>query len=657
MATNGQTTEAFQEQIARMQDRIAELERENATLEAAWRKRDNLLRFVVKHTPNALAVFDKDLHYMLVSDRYLQDYGLGDQDIIGQHHYAVFPEMPDRWKAVHQRCLSGATEESGEDSFVREDGSTTYNRWACLPWYDSSGHVGGLTVFTEVMTEHKQAEQQLRLAQAALDQSADGMHWMRRDGFHTYVNDTVCRTLGYSQEEFLQMRVADIDPNFPPEAWEPTWNRVKESGSLNFETMHSRKDGTDIPVEVTATYLEFDGQEYICAISRDITERKQAETELLAFQTLVENAPDAIGVTDMQGMLVYINPAFRTQFGLTDDAPALSIPDIVVPEQREQHIAEAVRATQATGTWKGEVTYQRIDGTPFPSHISAFLIPDVNGKPSGMGAIIRDITERKQQEEDLMIFKTLVENAPDAISVADSEGIMFYGNNAYLSLFGYDDIRGEHITTFYSPEEYDRLPVLMQELSETGITQGSLYFRRRNDSTFLGQYSVFALREADNQVRITIAIIRDLTEQMQAEAERAALQQQVIEAQREALRELSTPLIPITDQVVIMPLIGTIDSNRAQLVMESLLEGVAANRARLAIIDITGVSVVDTQVAQALVSAAQAVKLLGAQVMLTGIQPQIAQTLVHLGVDLSGIITRGSLQSGIAAALREGVAR
>jgi anti-anti-sigma regulatory factor len=101
-----------------------------------------------------------------------------------------------------------------------------------------------------------------------------------------------------------------------------------------------------------------------------------------------------------------------------------------------------------------------------------------------------------------------------------------------------------------------------------------------------------------------------------------------------------------------MPLLGTIDSQRAQMVMETLLEGVAQNQATLAILDITGVPVVDTQVAQALVSAARAVRLLGAQVMLTGIQPQIAQTLVHLGVDLGGISTRGSLQSGILDALR-----
>jgi rsbT co-antagonist protein RsbR len=145
----------------------------------------------------------------------------------------------------------------------------------------------------------------------------------------------------------------------------------------------------------------------------------------------------------------------------------------------------------------------------------------------------------------------------------------------------------------------------------------------------------------------------DVTEQVEMQAERERMQEERIASQQAALRELSTPLIPISENVVIMPLIGTIDSQRAQLVMETLLEGVAHYQAEIALLDITGVQTVDTQVADALIRAAQAVKLLGAQVMLTGIQPQIAQMLVHLGVDLSAIDTRGSLQAGIAAVLNQ----
>jgi rsbT co-antagonist protein RsbR len=100
-----------------------------------------------------------------------------------------------------------------------------------------------------------------------------------------------------------------------------------------------------------------------------------------------------------------------------------------------------------------------------------------------------------------------------------------------------------------------------------------------------------------------------------------------------------------------MPLIGTIDTGRAQQVLEALLEGIAEHQAETAILDITGVPLVDTQVAQSLIGAARAVRLLGARVVLTGIGPTIAQTLVHLGVDMREIITYSSLQSGVASVL------
>lgn len=165
--------------------------------------------------------------------------------------------------------------------------------------------------------------------------------------------------------------------------------------------------------------------------------------------------------------------------------------------------------------------------------------------------------------------------------------------------------------------------------------------------------SKIPLLDTDGAVIGILGIYADITAQKQIETERARLQEQIIHAQQAALAELSTPLIPISDDVVVMPLIGMLDSRRAQQVMETVLEGIAMSHAHVAIIDITGVAVVDTQVANALMRAAQAVKLLGAQVILTGIRPEVAQTLVGLGVDLNGIVTQASLQSGIAFAMSQ----
>jgi anti-anti-sigma factor len=131
----------------------------------------------------------------------------------------------------------------------------------------------------------------------------------------------------------------------------------------------------------------------------------------------------------------------------------------------------------------------------------------------------------------------------------------------------------------------------------------------------------------------------------------ARVHDEVIHSQAATLQEISSPLIPISDTVMVMPLIGAIDERRAQHIMESLLEGISLNGTRLVILDITGVPLVDTQVANVLIQAAQAVKLLGAQVMLTGMRPEVAQALVGLGIGLDGIMTRSTVQNGIAYAL------
>ncbi len=146
-----------------------------------------------------------------------------------------------------------------------------------------------------------------------------------------------------------------------------------------------------------------------------------------------------------------------------------------------------------------------------------------------------------------------------------------------------------------------------------------------------------------------ILVCRDVTERKQHEQvlQDSLRQQELLRAQEAALMEMSTPLIPITEDIVVMPLIGHLDPSRARQVMETLLQGVERARARVAILDITGVANVDTSVADALIQAARAVKLLGARVLLTGIRPEVADTLVNLGVDLTGIVTRGTLQDGI----------
>jgi PAS domain S-box-containing protein len=130
--------------------------------EEVVKQSEEQVRHFVQHVPAAVAMFDRDMRYLIYSPRWLTDYKLGDQNLVGRSHYEVFPEIPERWKEVHRRCLAGAVEVHDDDSFVRTNGSTELLRWEVRPWRNARNDISGIIMFTEVITERKRAEEEHR---------------------------------------------------------------------------------------------------------------------------------------------------------------------------------------------------------------------------------------------------------------------------------------------------------------------------------------------------------------------------------------------------------------------------------------------------------------------------------------------------------------
>jgi PAS domain S-box-containing protein len=239
--------------------------------------------------------------------------------------------------------------------------------------------------------------------------------------------------------------------------------------------------------------------------------------------------------------------------------------------------------------------------------------------------------------------QAVVDNAVDGIITIAEDGRIDSINPAAARIFGYaaGELDGKPFELLVSAP-HDR------EYRVVGVGR-EVIGRRKDGTAFPLELAIGEMRLADQHHFIGIA--HDLTERKREAEERARLQERIIQAQAAALAELSTPVIPISDHILVMPLIGAIDSDRARQVLEALLHGIERSRAQVAILDITGVPLVDTQVAKSLLVAAQAVRLLGARVVLTGIRPEVAQTLVGLGVDLGDIVTHSTLQNGIAYAM------
>ncbi len=280
--------------------------------------------------------------------------------------------------------------------------------------------------------------------------------------------------------------------------------------------------------------------------------------------------------------------------------------------------------------------------------------PTVEALQRQVAALQSRVAELEQHEQGLQVFKQTIDKAPDGVVVTTITGQLTYANTAWIRMSAYaDGGLGKTLSDIVVEDEREKLPMAIQQVMSQGFWRGEWNYLRADGATFPVQISAFVIRDDQGQPQAITAMVRDLSQQRQAEEERLALQEQVIDAQRAALREVSTPLIPLADDVVVMPLVGAIDSARAQQIMEVLLEGIAEYQADTVLLDISGVRVVDTQVADALLRAARAVQLLGAQIILTGISADVAQTIVHLGADMGRIMTRANLQEGLRYALEE----
>ncbi len=247
----------------------------------------------------------------------------------------------------------------------------------------------------------------------------------------------------------------------------------------------------------------------------------------------------------------------------------------------------------------------------------------------------------------------LLDLAHDAIRVRRLDGTTIYWNNGAERMFGFtrEQAVGHDIRALLHTVADHDLHAVERQMLTTGYWEGELTHRRRDGETIIVSSRWVLRRDPQGQPDAVLEIDTDITARKQTAEAETRRQQEIIRAQALAIEELSTPLIPITDEILVMPLIGMMDSARVQQVMHSLLSGLSASRGKFAILDITGVPVVDTAVANAILKAAHAARLLGTEVILTGIRPEVAQTLVHIEANLSNITTCGTLQSGISYAL------
>jgi len=419
--------------------------------EEALRESEERLQLFIEHAPAALAMFDREMRYLAVSQRWIADYSLGDQEILGRSHYEIFPEIPERWKEVHRRGLNGEVIKTDQDDFERIHGSVQWLRWEVRPWNTIDGAIGGIVIFTEDVTARIQAEGSLReseekyrlifenvmngfaLHEIVLNEEGQPVNYIFRE-----VNDAFEQLTGLKRENILGKKATEVIPGIEndPADW------IGKYGEVTLTDKEARFEQHVEAIDKWYSVLAFRAREgQFATIFEDITDRKQFEAELrrridelsALYQTIidiisVQELPDLLNTIVMRA----VDLLDCTSGGLYLCNPELERARCVVSYNTPDDYTGTVLAygegaagiVAATGkpliiddyqTWEERAEAFEVDH-PFSAVISAPML--WHGRVIGVIHVLHDTQKHKFTEEDLQLLTSFANQA--AIAVENS---------------------------------------------------------------------------------------------------------------------------------------------------------------------------------------------------------------------------------------------
>jgi diguanylate cyclase (GGDEF)-like protein/PAS domain S-box-containing protein len=549
------------ERSHRTTQRLAVLEKD-----AELRESRDLLRLFIEHSLASVAMFDREMRYLAVSQEWVKEYGLLQIEVLGCSHYEIFPEIEERWKEIHRRSLAGETIRCEEDHFTRQDGKEQWLRWEVRPWTDRNGQVGGIVIFSDDITERYRAAESLRDLQnklsLALQYTPDAIFIADKEGaflefneafasFHKFRSKNECPTQLQDYPGFLEVCGKD-GQLVPLEQWAVPRALRGETGIAVEYQLRRRDTGESWVGSFNYSPVRDRKGEIIGAIvtARDVTEQRNANKELAKsearFRRLFEdNGSIFLLIEPMSGRILDANHAAAAFYGYSrEQLRSMLITQI-------NTLGEAALKVHRERTLGGQTNsfhwiHRLASGEE--RQVETFSSPVENNGRKVLFSVVRDVTEVRRTEQKLRLseerYRSAFRTSLDAILITRIvDGKILDANPAFLEMTGYrlEDILSRttlDLGLWDCREDRHKLVSLLQRHAICRDLQA--LFRRQGGERFWGVMSASPL-EIEGEA-CAMEVLRDISE-----AKRAADALQASEKRYRTTFQTSIDAIVITE--------------------------------------------------------------------------------------------------------------
>ncbi|NMC77134.1 MAG: PAS domain S-box protein [Candidatus Methanofastidiosa archaeon] len=449
-------------------------------IEAELKESEEKYRELVENANSIIAKFDKDGTILSMNEYGLSFFGYTKQELIGKKWQETCIPCVESTGRILENLITDIYFDVEKyathiNENIKKNGERVWIHWTNKPIKDEKGNIKALLCVGTDITSRKKMEEELKESEERFrlffEKANDPIFLVSDDDSILDVNEAACKKFGYSKEEFLLLKIPDIQaPEVRGAPGTVIKSELEKYADKPFEAIGIDKSGKRFYVEVVATRLKLKGKDVVLNISRDISERKKLEEEIKLLYKAIEQAPSIITITDKNATINYVNPKFTEVTGYSSSEAIGKSPRILksgfLPEEQYEILWKTI---SSGGLWKGEFQNRKKDGTYYWESASISPVKNSVGEITHFLKVSEDITFKKLAEKELQekeeTLRGILSAAPVGINLVQNR-IMKWSNHAMAEITGYseNELIGSDTRFLYTnEEEYEKFGKVVQE--------------------------------------------------------------------------------------------------------------------------------------------------------------------------------------------------